>query len=354
MKIALVLAGNIWFAPYVRIYTNFFKKAKVDYSIISWNRDGQDQSIGFQYNKKWSNVDKGGASFFAYFRYIRFVIKTIRCENFDRLIIFGPQLTILLGAFLMLYHKRFIIDYRDLSIEQKPGLYQLYSLLTGWSYANVISSPGFKKCLPKRDYFISHNFDFSLLNKGCADTSFNKNEFIDILTIGSIRDYSSNINVVKALANKPNIRMRFVGKGEASLKIEEYCNQNEVANTMFYGYYEKKDEPEFISQCTFLNIFYPRVVTHDTAMSNRFYNSLIFRRPMIVTKDTIQGDFVEKYNVGIAIENCSNLYERILDFLNTDFEEYSQSCDRLLRVFMYDEVAFEQMLSQFINKAESR
>ncbi len=87
MKVALVLAGNIWFAPYIRIYTHLLEEAKVDYSIISWNRDGQDPPRGFQYDKKWSNVDKGGAGLFAYYGYIRFVKKTIRRERFDRLIV---------------------------------------------------------------------------------------------------------------------------------------------------------------------------------------------------------------------------------------------------------------------------
>jgi hypothetical protein len=67
-----------------------------------------------------------------------------------------------------------------------------------------------------------------------------------------------------------------------------------------------------------MNIFYPRVITHDTALSNRFYNSLIHRKPMIVTKGTIQGDYAERFNVGVAIEDCNNLVENLRNFIKQE------------------------------------
>ena len=50
MNVALILPGSIWYAPYVRIYTRILDKTNTDYSIISWNREGDDKPEGFQYN----------------------------------------------------------------------------------------------------------------------------------------------------------------------------------------------------------------------------------------------------------------------------------------------------------------
>ena len=50
MKIALVLAGSIWYSPFLRIYTRILDEHHVDYSVISWNREGDDKPEGFQYN----------------------------------------------------------------------------------------------------------------------------------------------------------------------------------------------------------------------------------------------------------------------------------------------------------------
>lgn len=349
MKVGLILAGNIWFAPYVSNYINILDKYNVDYEIISWNRDGRDDALGFQYNEE---LLEGAASLKSYWRYTNFIRRIVNQEKFDKLILFGSQISILLSDLLLKYKRRYIVDYRDLSIEQKIGLKQIFSFILSNSYANVISSPGFKKCLPKSKYYISHNFNIKKvkesLNNNIRD-DFNKKNDIDILTIGGIRDYTSNIEVVKSLSNILGFTCRFVGKGIASKRIEDFCKENNIGNASFYGYYPKEEESIYIEESTFLNIFYPRVISHDTAMSNRFYNSLIYKRPMIVTKHTTQGDYVEKYKVGIAIENCQNLKQDILEFLDNDFEEYSQNCNKLLSLFLEDEKKFQTKVKDFLS-----
>ena len=169
MKVALVLPGSIWYAPYVRIYTQILAKEKVNYSIISWNREGDDKSEGFQYDVKNSS-GHGSAGFSAYRGYIKFVKRTLQEQGFNKVIVFGPQMTCLLSTFLLRkYRGRYMIDYRDLSIEQKPGLKQLFALMLKNSCANVISSPGFKDYLPKADYILSHNFDVTTVETALSD-----------------------------------------------------------------------------------------------------------------------------------------------------------------------------------------
>lgn len=348
MKIGLILASNIWFSPYLSIYTNILDNNKVDYTIISWNRDGRDKPIGYQYDE----LLEGPARFNSYRRYARFVKKVIQHEKIDRLILFGPQEAILLSDLLIRYKKKYIVDYRDLSIEQKIGFKQIYSLILKNSYANIISSPGFKKCLPKNEYLISHNFNIDIVKKTLdleEKKDYNINNKIDILTIGGIRDYSSNIEIVKALANSSDFKCRFVGKGNASEKIESYCKENNIKNVYFQGYYPKEEEPIHIKESTFMNIFYPRIITHDTAMSNRFYNSLIYKKPMIVTKNTTQGDYAEKYKVGVVLDDCHNLKNKLLNFLETDFSEYAKNCNKLLSLFLEDEKEFVNKIEEFIS-----
>lgn len=348
MRIALILPGNIWYSPYVRIYTRILDAERVDYSIISWNRDGLDPLEGFQYGERHK---EGSASYSSYHRYIRFVKKTILRERFDKLIVFGPQLSCLLNLFLVKYRNRFIIDYRDLSIEQRPVFKPLFGFLMRCSRYVVISSPGFKRVLPSRDYLLSHNFDSeivkSILNQQ-TEESFRVSDGIKVLTIGGIRDYSSNIEVVKALANIDGYYCSFVGKGGASKQISDYCEEHHIKNVSFKGFYQKEEEAVFIKSCTFLNVFYPRKITHDTAMSNRFYNSLIYKRPMIVTKNTVQGDYVESYGLGIAIENCNDLINNLQSFVNSDFVQYSKRCDQLLEVFLRDDARFVGCIKQFV------
>lgn len=353
MSIGLILPGSLWFSPYVRIYTRILDEAKANYAIVSWNREGDDKPEGFQYNVPCSK-GHGSAGWKEYRGYIRFIKKTVKKEGFQKIIVFGPQMTCLLSVFLLLhFRKRYMIDYRDLSIEQKPAFKQLFAIMLKFSKANVISSPGFKRCLPKRDYYLSHNFDVNavkeVLTKKNENRSFNISNGIHVLTIGAIRDLSANMEVVKALANKKGVDVRFVGKGGAAESIANYCKREKVENVSFTGFYQKYEEPGYIKNATFLNIFYPRIITHDTALSNRFYNSLIYKRPMIVTKNTTQGDYAEKYGLGVALENCNNLYSELARFIqNVDYEAYSRRCDSLLKQFLDDQALFENAVKSFV------
>lgn len=355
MKIALVLPSSLWFSPYVRIYTRILDKENIDYHIISWNREGADKPEGFQYEVRCKK-GRGPADFTEYWGYIKYIKKTIIEQKFDRIIVFGPQLACLMSIFLLTkYRHRYMIDYRDLSIEQKPGFKQLFSILLRFSCANVISSPGFKRCLPKRDYYLSHNFDEravrNALEEKSSETSFNIANGIEILTIGAIRDLSSNIEVTKAIANQDGFTLRFVGRGQGTVEhLQAYCEEVRANNVSFTGAYDKPEEAGYVKASTFMNIFYPRAITHDTALSNRFYNSLIYRKPMIVTKDTIQGDYAEKYNVGVAVKDCSQLTDDLKTFLKQDYDEYCKHCDALLSKFMNDQYEFVDAVKRFVNK----
>ena len=351
-KIGLILPGAIWFAPFVRNYTRILDTMDVDYSIISWSRDGEDKPEGFQYKEK-PKGGNGSATIKEYRGYVNFVKETVHREKYDKLIVFCSQSVCLLADLLLFHYRgKFMIDYRDLSIEQRFGYKQLYSFMLKRSALNVISSPGFKRCLPNLNYIISHNFDETavrhVLSSENNEHDFNIKNGIEVLTIGGIRDYSSNVQVIDGLANKENVTLRFIGRGASAAKLEEYSRNNDVKNVTFKGYYEKQEEPNIVKSSSFLNIFYPRIITHDTALSNRFYNSLLYKRPMIVTKNTTQGEYAEKYGIGIAVDNCNNLVQEMQHFLTCNYDDYAKRCDNLLRDFLKEQEIFVSSVRKFI------
>lgn len=353
MKVGLILPSNIWFAPFVHIYTRLLTELNVEYDIISWNKDGSEQNGELQFDRQVKENGNLG-KLWNYCQYANFVKRKVRKHKYDKLIVFCPQIAIFINGFLKMYYKgKYIFDYRDLSIEQKWYFKRPFLKVLQNSFANVISSPGFKRCLPMGfDYFLSHNFDVNSVRKAlkgeCSNTIQSQSDVINVLTIGGIRDFASNIEIVKSLANRKGFQIQFVGKGAAAEQIKEYAIKHDVKNISFEGYYPKEKEMGYIQQSSFLNIFYPRVITHDTALSNRFYNSLIFRKPMIVTKNTTQGDYAEKYNVGVVVAECSNLGNELRTFMQQDYNAYAERCDKLLRDFLKDQERFEKMVRDFI------
>lgn len=351
--VGLILPGNLWFCPYVNIYTHILRKKNVEYEIVSWCRDGKEENGCIQYkgSHKHSNPL---LQFVAYFRYASFVKKTIGNRHYDRLIVFSPQVGIFISGFLThKYKNNYIFDYRDLSIEQKTLFKRPFMHVLENSALNVISSPGFKKCLPSQfEYIISHNFNIDVVEKTLAindEASRLSSDVIDVLTIGGIRDYESNVQVIDALANVDDFKLRFVGKGPSAESLKKHSEDIHALNVSFVGYYNKSEEAGFIKGCTFMNIFYPRKISHDTALSNRFYNSLIYNKPMIVTSGTTQGDFVEKYRVGIAISDCNDLANILKNYLvNLNKKQYSSNCRYLLELFAQEYRLFEQKVVDFV------
>lgn len=348
MNVGLIVSNNVWYSPYVKIYTRILEREKVDYEIISWNRDGSENT-SLQFNLEC----RGRASLSQYLSFTKYSIEKIKERKFDKLIVLCPVMTIFMSFFLRFnYNKKYIVDYRDLSIDQKPLLKSIFSWALNHSALNVISSKGFEKFLPKRDDFlISHNFNIDVVKKALSSTVCKyTTEAVKVLTIGAIR-VDMNPEIIDALGDKKNVELAFVGKGPASQELADYSRNNGFKNIVFKGYYNKEEEQDYFDRCNLINIFYPQIPSHQTALSNRFYNSLIYKRPMLVTKNSTQGDYVEKYCVGLAIENCNELPERLRAYLDTlDFESYRERCDSLLREFLKDYETWERAICNFFKE----
>ena len=327
---------------------------QVSYDLISWNRDGKDKKIGFQYESK-TQLKGRLSKILPYLGYAKYIKKIVNANQYDRLIVFGPQIAIFLSRFLSKNFKgKFLFDYRDLSIEQKTFLKRPFKNVLISSYANVISSPGFKRCLPTDvHYLLSHNFDIDLVKhalEGKVESKESTSE-VSVLTIGGIRDYSSNIEVVKALANKEGFQLHFVGKGAAASLIQSYVEEQKIQNVDFEGFYPKEKEAQYIQEATFLNIFYPKIISHETALSNRFYNSLIYKKPMIVTSNSVQGDYAEKYQLGLSLNDCTDLDLKIKSFLKTfDKVSFDARCNELLMMFLKDYEEVYDTVRKFVGK----
>lgn len=351
MKIGIITPNNIWFSPYVKIYTSLLDEIKVNYEIISWNREGcEEEGIQFNYKPKSRNPF---ILLYAYKKFASFVKKIVHNNNYDRLIIFTPQAAIFISSFLKKYYKgKYIFDYRDLSIEQKSYFKKSFLRVLQNSAANIISSPGFKKYLPEGfEYVLSHNFNIDIVKKIIlAKPTPVKTEDISVLTIGAIRK-DMNPDVIDALGNVEGVTLSFVGKGLASQSLENYAIEKDYKNITFKGFYQKEEEEDIINNCNFINIFYPQIPSHTTALSNRFYNSLIYKRPMLVTKHSTQGDYAEKYKVGLVIDNCNNLPVVMREYLDKlDYPSYCARCNELLQEFLKDYDKWSEILRSFVMK----
>lgn len=353
MKTAIVILGNSWVCPYVNTYKRFFEDLGCDYDVILWDRDGSDACAPYRYDSGKANLRNPILKTYHYLRYADFIKKTILKNGYDRLVVSGPHLAILLSGLLCKKYKgRYVIDYRDISVEQHLLLGGVYSKVLENSFCNVISSPGFKKRLPaKHEYLISHNFNIDValasLKGGarpcCTDIP------LRVLTIGYIRNYDSNVKIIQKLGGKENYSLRFVGRGDAADSLREFTKSGGYANVRFEGFYKKEDEAAIVDGCDFINIFFPDDAVHSAIMSNRFYLALIHKKPVIVTAGSIQAEYVKEYGLGIVTDGSSDLDADIRSFLPSfDYNAFCQKCNDLLSRFIEDHKALEGAVAAFV------
>ncbi len=353
MKAAIVILGNSWVCPYVNTYKRAFEKLGYAYDVILWDRDGSDASAPIRYGSGNVNLDNPLLKASAYIGYSRFIKKTVLENGYDKLVVSGPHLAILLSSFLRKRYKgRYVVDYRDIAIEQNPLLGKIYSRVLDDSFCNVISSSGFKNYLPdKHDYLISHNFDF---DAAVNSLSSDKPHFGDaiplrVLTIGYIRNFSSNIKIIQTLGGNDDYSLKFVGRGDATETLKEYALLHKITNVEFAGYYKKEDEASIVKECDFINIFFPNDVEHSAIMSNRFYLALIHKKPMIVTAGSTQAALVEEYGLGVVVDECDNLDSEIKKYLSAfDYGAFCEKCNGLLASFVDEHRELERVLAAFI------
>jgi hypothetical protein len=354
MKVGLLLNANIYLSPYVKIYSKILDELKVDYDLLAWDRIKIGEKTGVIYKRYFPYGTKKKIIWVInYYAYSIFLKKHIKVNQYDRLVVFGPQIGLFLLAFFKLrYKRRICFDFRDIFIDQMFP--KLFHRLLSISSLNVISSNGFRSYLPKEfEYTLCHNFNIDIVNDSINKISdapvFNKIP-ITIMTIGEIRNYEQNYQLMKELSNNPYYLIKFIGNpGKAGLKLKQDSIENNFNNVEFLGHYEKKDEPSLIKDADFLNIYYPPTIGNKTAMSNRFYNALIYKKPIIALKDSTQGMYVEKYKLGIVIKSCSNLNEQIQEFVsNFNKDEFNQNCIILLKEFRNNYEIFRNKFIDFL------
>ena len=353
MKAAIIILGNSWVCPYVNTYRRIFEKLGCPYDVILWDRDDSDASAPIRYSSGKANLANPVIKAWHYLKYAGFIKKTVRENCYDRLVVSGPHLAILLSGILRGEYKgHYVIDYRDISVEQHLLLGGVYSRVLESSFCNVISSPGFREHLPKKySYLVSHNFSADAAMESLkADIPLRrKDSSLDILTIGYIRNYSSNVKIIQTLGGNRNYSLRFVGHGDAAAPLQEFAVANGYANVAFTGFYKKEDEAAVVATCDFINIFFPDDVEHRAIMSNRFYLAIIHKKPVIVTEGSVQAALVKEYGLGVVTKDCVGLDADIKEFLSLyDHATFCRKCNELLSLFVEEHRSLESAMMAFV------
>lgn len=357
-KLLFIIPALPDYVPYVYNYFKIAEQCGREYDVVCWNRrrgmEAQLPANYTVYDCPTSDAYPAWKKLIEIYRFSRFVRKTIRGKKYDAVFTYTIADSLFFGFWLpRSYNRRYVFDIRDYSplINSRFSGWIVKRLL-GASAMNVISSDGFRKWLPKGvDYTVCHNTDLEKVRQSIDDYENRRyNGAIRLLTVGSIRNANANREVIDLLANRESVELTFAGDGGAVPLLKKHCEDNSINNVIFTGHYAKVEEDNIVRQCDMMNIMLPHDPVSDHLMSNRFYLSVRFRKPMIVNEGCFQAEMVRKYELGLVATADDTLYDNLLTYWkNIDWKKYNDNCVRCLKDVCKEMEVFKKSVEKQIN-----
>lgn len=336
------------YAQFIYKYTAILDEESIDYEVVFWNRELDNYSQ----NKNWIGYDKEVNTFQPFYKKIGsfisfsyFMYKTILKKKYDKLIILTTQTAIPLAPLLLSkYKEKYIYDYRDITYENFSLYKHIVNSLVKKSFFTAISSKGFveSQFLDESNKFvISHNTrNFKLMK---IDKVRSKKTRITYW--GMVRQPEFNKKVCDFFSKFKNIELTYHGAGYHK-EIQKYCQLKEYRNIIFTGKYNLSDIEDFVQNTDFVLNAYENDKQQQPAMTVKFYDSVMYQLPMIVTKNSYMSKIVSDFNLGLNID-WNEKVDIEKEINNFDWEKYRESNKYVFNSINNDDRIFKDCVVKF-------
>lgn len=355
MKILIIAFYPKSWTVHSLLYEKLLKRYNVYYDIVFWDRfnNGEIEINGNEYiiHRKCP-LDGNKFNKILPMLYYRKIVKKLISENkYKKLIVLNTLTGIVISDMLLEHFKNnYVFDIRDHTYENYTLYKKRVNKLIKNSFMTSISSKGFLSFLENKEkIYVNHNIsnenktynaDLFLANKGKVVIGY----------VGFVRYKAADELILTKLKNNKKYCLKYIGYQPKSINLREFANNNNINNVVFKDAFENKDKPVIYETIDFINSYYgngtPEV---DTLLSNRLYDCLVFKKPIIVAKHTYMGKIVEKYNLGIAISKDDDLKTKLDNFIkNFNAVEFEKTTNMLLKIVANDQKKIVEKLKEFI------
>lgn len=341
MKVAMIGFTKIKYMPYMNGYLQAEEQASLD--LIYWDRDRTpDEDIPvrisnvFCFDEPMSDEQSMCVKLPHFLRYRRFVLKTLRSNRYDRLIVLHstPGLTIL-DYLLKHYRDAYILDYRDLSHENLRFYRCLIARLVNGSHTTFISSDAFREYLPKTPKIrTTHNLlPDALAHREVRRAKGRKSDVIRIRFWGLIRHLEANTHLIHLLGNDKRFELHYHGRDQGTGAIlQKLCESTGITNVFFHGEYRPEERYGFAGETDVIDNIYDNDLVVRNAIGNKYYDAVALYLPQLCVEGSYMARLVAEKHLGIVIRfGEAQAAERILAYYNgLDWEGFEHTCDEEL------------------------
>lgn len=311
MKIAVIGFNDFVSMPYMRFYKRLLDENGVGADYYCWDRSKnaptkKDESgiVTLGIRCTGSRIRKFGAML----KWKKAVLKLLRREKYDRLIVLTTLPAYLLKGYLLRNYKgRYLIDIRDFTYDHIGFYRKAVGKLCRSSGGTFVSSEGFKRMLDDPGEVIPiHNVDITPAPYGLPD--LNKKE-LTIGYVGLVKYYASNVHFLSQF-KKSGYRFCYYGI-YADGRLQEYCRENHFENAEFYGRFSSEEKNQIYKDIDLVNCYFGKdnFSGQKMLLPNRLYDAVYSNRPVVTNGGSYLAECVRKYSLGLVISDENRMLE---------------------------------------------
>lgn len=275
--------------------------------VVAWDRNSirKTRENFFIYSslEGYGNKLKKLLGMYNFYKYLKKVFKNEKPD-----VIFCSQWDMLILGFLLKTKEILIYDNIDMPSSSNIFLYfilrKLEKFLLKKCDIMIYASRFFEK-----NYLFFKNKSILLENLPSRETiklenikTINKSK-IKLAFIGTIRYYDILKRSIDIISKLNYIDYYFYGDGPDENKLKEYVKKKKYKNIYFYGRYEYNKISEIYSNIHMVWAAYPnKDYNVKYAISNKFFESLVYEKPTFFSKETNLGNLILKEKIGFTID----------------------------------------------------
>ena len=159
-----------------------------------------------------------------------------------------------------------------------------------------------------------------------------------------------NKELIKKMSVNSKFRMEYWGK--STVDFDEFMKSKKYSDVQFHGKFVNEEKTSIYKEIDMINAIYGSSgLEVTTAIPNRFYDSIIFKKPIITSKNTYLGTLVEKYDIGLAVDIFNEDIETSITNYIAKFDRtnFIQNCNTALENITEEQKYFSESIRKFLN-----
>lgn len=179
-------------------------------------------------------------------------------------------------------------------------------------------------------------------------------EKVSIVYVGVLLDNRLLSEIISVIERRKDINLYIGGFGMLEDEIKEASIR--AANIFYLGKLSYEQTLSLESACNIMTAIYdPTVENHIYAASNKFYESLMLGKPVLMVRGTGMADVIEKNKIGEVIEYSIEDFEKGLDKLIRRKEEWPEISKKMKKLYfeVYNWSIMKERLVRLYNEIES-